>query len=119
MAATEQCTKPASEQMLRRVLTDSFCHVCDAVLVHESQRSSHYQVRRLHGVKPSYNNNTRSNSASTQFCSLCNMVFSSAIVAKSHYNGKVHRKNSRKRGHTPNCEYNSSTTVIPVKVLGT
>lgn len=33
-----------------------------------------------------------------RFCELCNMVFSSHVVAKSHYEGKVHAKNIRKQG---------------------
>ncbi|TRY95134.1 hypothetical protein DNTS_003847 [Danionella cerebrum] len=39
-----------------------------------------------------------------KFCELCNMVFSSSTVAKSHYEGKVHAKNLRKKNlppHTP------------------
>lgn len=32
------------------------------------------------------------------FCELCNMVFSSNVVATSHYKGKVHAKNIRKQG---------------------
>lgn len=32
------------------------------------------------------------------FCKLCNMVFSSHVVATSHYEGKVHAKNMRKQG---------------------
>ncbi|KAM9408666.1 zinc finger matrin-type protein 1 [Pholidichthys leucotaenia] len=36
-----------------------------------------------------------------RFCELCNMVFSSPIVAKSHYEGKVHLKNLRKKGLHP------------------
>lgn len=35
------------------------------------------------------------------FCALCNMVFSSPVVAKSHYEGKVHTKNLRKQGLQP------------------
>lgn len=31
------------------------------------------------------------------FCELCNMVFGSPVVAQSHYRGKVHCKNLRKR----------------------
>lgn len=31
-----------------------------------------------------------------KFCELCNMVFSSSVVAKSHYEGKVHAKNMRR-----------------------
>lgn len=36
-----------------------------------------------------------------RFCELCNMVFSSPVVAKSHYEGKVHTKNLRKQGLHP------------------
>lgn len=36
-----------------------------------------------------------------RFCELCNMVFSSHIVAKSHYEGKIHSKNLRKQGQQP------------------
>lgn len=36
-----------------------------------------------------------------RFCELCNMVFSSHVVAKSHYEGKVHTKNLRKQGVQP------------------
>uniref|UniRef100_A0A3Q0R3H7 C2H2-type domain-containing protein n=1 Tax=Amphilophus citrinellus TaxID=61819 RepID=A0A3Q0R3H7_AMPCI len=32
-----------------------------------------------------------------RFCELCNMVFSSPVVARSHYEGKVHTKNLRKQ----------------------
>ncbi|XP_054473437.1 zinc finger matrin-type protein 1 [Anoplopoma fimbria] len=35
------------------------------------------------------------------FCELCNMVFSSQVVAKSHYDGKVHAKHLRKQGLQP------------------
>ncbi|MCI4386936.1 hypothetical protein PGIGA_G00068500 [Pangasianodon gigas] len=35
-----------------------------------------------------------------KFCELCNMVFSSPVVAKSHYEGKVHAKNTRKSSTT-------------------
>uniref|UniRef100_A0A3Q1CS81 C2H2-type domain-containing protein n=2 Tax=Amphiprion ocellaris TaxID=80972 RepID=A0A3Q1CS81_AMPOC len=36
-----------------------------------------------------------------RFCELCNMVFSSHVVARSHYEGKVHTKNLRKQGLHP------------------
>ncbi|XP_077429458.1 zinc finger matrin-type protein 1 isoform X2 [Vanacampus margaritifer] len=32
-----------------------------------------------------------------RFCELCSMVFTSPVVAKSHYEGKVHMKNLRKQ----------------------
>lgn len=39
-----------------------------------------------------------------RFCELCNMVFSSPVVAQSHYEGKVHTKNLRKQGLQPSGE---------------
>lgn len=39
---------PAGSQsdsdLLKGLLTDNFCHVCEATLIHESQRVSHYEV---------------------------------------------------------------------------
>lgn len=39
---------PAGSQndsdLLKGLLTDNFCHVCEATLIHESQRISHYEV---------------------------------------------------------------------------
>ncbi|XP_008278757.1 zinc finger matrin-type protein 1 isoform X2 [Stegastes partitus] len=47
-----------------------------------------------------------------RFCELCNMVFSSHVVARSHYEGKVHTKNLRKQGlHLP--ERNTEVHTLP------
>lgn len=35
----------AEEELLKSLLTDSYCHVCEAVLLFKSQRVSHYEVR--------------------------------------------------------------------------
>lgn len=39
---------PAGSQndsdLLKGLLTENFCHVCEATLIHESQRISHYEV---------------------------------------------------------------------------
>uniref|UniRef100_A0A3Q3IGN6 Uncharacterized protein n=1 Tax=Monopterus albus TaxID=43700 RepID=A0A3Q3IGN6_MONAL len=32
------------EKLLKRLLTDDYCYVCEAVLLFESQRLSHYEV---------------------------------------------------------------------------
>ncbi|KAJ0023591.1 hypothetical protein NQD34_003490 [Periophthalmus magnuspinnatus] len=102
-------SKDSEEEQLKHVLTESHCHLCDAVLVHTSQRTAHYQGKK-HAMKlRTYLQMLRGHrtegvsmrslpSDRDQFCSLCNMVFSSAVVAKSHYNGKVHSKNLRKHG---------------------
>ena len=34
----------SEEELLRDLLTDGYCHVCEAVLLFESQRVSHYEV---------------------------------------------------------------------------
>lgn len=34
----------SDSDLLKGLLTDNFCHVCEATLIHESQRVSHYEV---------------------------------------------------------------------------
>ncbi|KAM9450705.1 zinc finger matrin-type protein 1 isoform 2-T2 [Clarias gariepinus] len=46
-----------------------------------------------------------------RFCQLCNMVFTSPVVAKSHYRGKVHAKNMRKSSATSSVD--ARATVSP------
>uniref|UniRef100_A0A8C2JX81 Zinc finger protein 346 n=1 Tax=Cyprinus carpio TaxID=7962 RepID=A0A8C2JX81_CYPCA len=90
------------------LFSDSQCKVCSAVLISESQKLAHYQskkheskVRRymsIHGneepiakrFKPSDLLNIGDK---YKVCSVCNMTFSSPVVAQSHYQGKVHSKN--------------------------
>uniref|UniRef100_A0A8C2JV08 Zinc finger protein 346 n=1 Tax=Cyprinus carpio TaxID=7962 RepID=A0A8C2JV08_CYPCA len=90
------------------LFSDSQCKVCSAVLISESQKLAHYQskkheskVRRymsIHGneepiakrFKPSGDVRDK-----YKVCSVCNMTFSSPVVAQSHYQGKVHSKNLR------------------------
>ncbi|KAK2827646.1 hypothetical protein Q7C36_018572 [Tachysurus vachellii] len=107
----EQDTQNDSE-LLKGLLTDTFCQVCEAVLMFESQRISHYEgkkhaqrVRIYLQTKKAERNKQSCESNSFQrdpekFCELCNMVFSSPVVAKSHYKGKVHFKNTRKSSAT-------------------
>ncbi|GAA6069116.1 zinc finger matrin-type protein 1 isoform X1 [Tachysurus ichikawai] len=99
-------------ELLKGLLTDTFCQVCEAVLMFESQRVSHYEgkkhaqrVRIYLQTKKAERNKQSCESNSFQrdpekFCELCNMVFSSPVVAKSHYKGKVHFKNTRKSSAT-------------------
>ncbi|XP_067101934.1 zinc finger matrin-type protein 1 [Osmerus mordax] len=103
------------DQTLKGLLTDDHCHVCDAVLLFESQRVSHYEgkkhaqkLRLYLQVKKDEKRNKDSNGSQRcitmdkkRFCELCNMVFSSPVVARSHYRGKVHAKNLRKQGLNP------------------
>ncbi|XP_023283685.1 zinc finger matrin-type protein 1-like isoform X2 [Seriola lalandi dorsalis] len=103
------------EELLKGLLTDDYCHVCEAVLLFESQRLSHYEGKKhaqklkvyLQAKKGEKINKEFTAPQQTmttdkdRFCELCNMVFSSHLVAKSHYEGKVHAKNLRKQGLQP------------------
>ncbi|XP_028302946.1 zinc finger matrin-type protein 1 [Gouania willdenowi] len=98
-------------ELLNDLLTDSYCHVCEAALSYASQRVSHYEGKK-HGQKLKVflqAKRAEMNKEATgfkwtlvtnkgRFCELCNMVFSSNVVTKSHYEGKVHLKNLRKQG---------------------
>ncbi|KAF7696720.1 zinc finger matrin-type protein 1 isoform X1 [Silurus meridionalis] len=112
-------------ELLKGLLTDTFCQVCDAVLMFESQRVSHYEgkkhaqrVRIYLQTKKAERNKLSHESSSFQsvntdpekFCELCNMVFSSPVVAKSHYEGKVHAKNTRKSGATASGDARTSAS---------
>ncbi|XP_051537470.1 zinc finger matrin-type protein 1-like isoform X1 [Myxocyprinus asiaticus] len=98
--------------LLKNLLTESYCHVCEATLLYESQRVSHYEGKKhaqkvrlyLQNKKAESNKQTREcggfmrglSADPDKFCELCNMVFSSHTVAKSHYEGKVHAKNLKR-----------------------
>ncbi|KAL1005481.1 hypothetical protein UPYG_G00059690 [Umbra pygmaea] len=91
--------------------TERYCNICNAQLISKSQRVAHYESKKhankvrlfymLHpedGGPPS-KRLRRDNADSEETavddnkcCSLCNMVFTSAIVAQSHYQGKTHAK---------------------------
>ncbi|KAM9451627.1 zinc finger protein 346 isoform 1-T1 [Clarias gariepinus] len=99
------------------LFSESQCRVCSAVLISESQKLAHYQskkhaskVRRYMAThedepfakrfKPS--SQDAESGEVLQYegdkykaCTVCNMNFSSAVVAQSHYKGKVHAKNLR------------------------
>ncbi|XP_051733110.1 zinc finger protein 346 isoform X1 [Ctenopharyngodon idella] len=96
------------------LFSDSQCKVCSAVLISESQKLAHYQskkhaskVRRymsIHGNEEPIAKRFKSSDDATSIvdeggkykaCSVCNMTFSSPVVAQSHYQGKVHSKNLR------------------------
>ncbi|XP_031711513.1 zinc finger matrin-type protein 1 [Anarrhichthys ocellatus] len=102
-------------ELLEGLLTDDYCRVCEAVLLFESQRLSHYegkkhaqklkvymQAKRAEKMDKEYTRLQRTmTSDKDHFCELCNMVFSSHVVAKSHYEGKTHAKHLRKQGLQP------------------
>ncbi|XP_066213448.1 zinc finger matrin-type protein 1 isoform X3 [Saccopteryx leptura] len=103
-----------NEQEKAELFTDNFCNVCRVVLQFESQRISHYEsenhaqnVRfyfQMYGERnevPSMEMKTDVRNFQVhksdvvdrnKFCDLCNMIFSSPVVAQSHYVGKVHAK---------------------------
>uniref|UniRef100_A0A8C4SBY8 Zinc finger protein 346 n=1 Tax=Erpetoichthys calabaricus TaxID=27687 RepID=A0A8C4SBY8_ERPCA len=94
------------------MFSDTHCKVCSAVLISESQKLAHYQgkkhankVRRYISIHKDEEplmkrvklqpEETKSNGEvdRSKACPLCNMTFSSPVVAESHYQGKVHSKN--------------------------
>ncbi|GAA6071309.1 zinc finger protein 346 isoform X1 [Tachysurus ichikawai] len=99
------------------LFSESQCRVCNAVLISESQKLAHYQskkhaskVRRYMAThedepfakrfKPSSHDAesgevVQLDGDKYKSCYVCNMSFSSAVVAQSHYQGKVHAKNIR------------------------
>ncbi|XP_062816894.1 zinc finger matrin-type protein 4 isoform X4 [Anolis carolinensis] len=92
------------------LFTESYCKVCSAQLISESQRVAHYESRKhaskvrlyymlhpLDGGCPakklrSENGNEDDPVDKNKCCTLCNMSFTSAVVAESHYQGKIHAK---------------------------
>ncbi|CAJ1063445.1 zinc finger protein 346 [Xyrichtys novacula] len=95
------------------LFSDSQCKVCSAVLISESQKLTHYQskkhankVRRYFSLqneektvkKVKTSSDSDCNNGDTdrfKKCHICDMIFSSPVVAESHYQGKVHAKNLR------------------------
>ncbi|XP_023364501.1 zinc finger matrin-type protein 1 [Otolemur garnettii] len=103
-----------NEQEKAELFTDNFCQVCGVVLQFESQRISHYESEQ-HAQNVSFYFHMRGEQNEVpgkrmkmyvgnfqvqrnevvdknKFCDLCNMIFSSPVVAQSHYMGKVHAK---------------------------
>ncbi|TRY57701.1 hypothetical protein DNTS_025919 [Danionella cerebrum] len=95
------------------LFSDIYCKVCSAQLISESQRVAHYESRKhankvrlyymlhpLDGGCPAKKLRTDNGSAEgdvdkNKCCTLCNMSFTSAVVAQSHYQGKIHAKRLR------------------------
>lgn len=96
------------------LFSDSQCKVCSAVLISESQKLTHYQskkhankVRRYFSLQneketpvkkiKSSSDSDCNNGDTDRFkkCHICDMTFTSPVVAESHYQGKVHAKNLR------------------------
>ncbi|XP_029985594.1 zinc finger protein 346 isoform X3 [Sphaeramia orbicularis] len=98
------------------LFSEAQCKVCSAVLISESQKLTHYQskkhankVRRYLSLQnekepvfkklksPSSDNQDCNNGDSDRekVCHMCNMTFSSPVMAESHYQGRIHAKNLR------------------------
>ncbi|XP_071392653.1 zinc finger protein 346 [Centroberyx affinis] len=118
------------------LFSDSQCKVCSAVLISESQKLTHYQskkhankVRRYlciqNEMEPavkkfkSPSSDSDCNNGDTdrfKVCHVCNMTFSSAVVAESHYQGKVHAKNLRLKTVGPQTPAASQTAAPPAQL---
>ncbi|MBN3301255.1 ZMAT4 protein, partial [Amia calva] len=99
-----------STEVDQGLFTDSYCKVCSAQLISESQRVAHYESRKhankvrlyymLHPIDGGCpakklrtdNGNEEGDVDKNKCCTLCNMSFTSAVVAQSHYQGKIHAK---------------------------
>ncbi|XP_017306793.3 zinc finger matrin-type protein 4 [Ictalurus punctatus] len=99
-----------STEVEQGLFTDTYCKVCSAQLISESQRVAHYESRKhankvrlyymLHPVDGgcpakklrTHNGSEEGDVDKNKCCTLCNMSFTSAVVAQSHYQGKIHAK---------------------------
>ncbi|KAK3573948.1 hypothetical protein QTP86_033005 [Hemibagrus guttatus] len=96
------------------LFTESYCNICNAQLISESQRVAHYESKKhankvrlfymLHPedggppskrLRPDNPDSAENEVDRNKCCTLCNMFFTSAIVAQSHYQGKTHAKRVR------------------------
>uniref|UniRef100_A0A1A7WUC5 Zinc finger protein 346 n=1 Tax=Iconisemion striatum TaxID=60296 RepID=A0A1A7WUC5_9TELE len=97
------------------LFSDTKCNVCNAALISESQKLTHYQskkhankVRRYLSLqsekedvslakKQKTSDSDCNNGDTDRFkaCHLCTMTFTSSVMAESHYQGKIHAKRLR------------------------
>ncbi|XP_059568975.1 zinc finger protein 346 isoform X2 [Alligator mississippiensis] len=125
-AAAPPVGKEAVERLIRehgQLFTAAQCKVCSALLISESQKLAHYQskkhankVRRYlaihgeaeltHGKKMKLESKQESSNGEdrNKCCAICNMTFSSPVVAMSHYLGKTHAKNLKLKQQAPKAE---------------
>ncbi|KAG9490637.1 hypothetical protein GDO78_006124 [Eleutherodactylus coqui] len=96
------------------IFSDKHCKVCSAVLISESQKLAHYQSKKHANKYRRYKTIHQEEDISpakkmkvddipqqkvtddgdrNKFCPICNMTFSSPVVALSHYDGRTHSKN--------------------------
>ncbi|CAL8402752.1 unnamed protein product [Arctogadus glacialis] len=110
---------PSDQDLMKGLLSDDYCHVCDTVLLFEPHR--HYEGEKHNQKVKMYLESQRAvgtmskdsgelkKDVPTQidlFCKLCNMMFCSPVVAMSHFKGKVHAQNLRRQPFEPSKELN-------------
>ncbi|XP_023387645.1 zinc finger protein 346 isoform X3 [Pteropus vampyrus] len=99
----------AVEHMIQKnqcLFTSTQCKVCCALLISESQKLAHYQKSSRSKDK-------------NQCCPICNMTFSSPVVAQSHYLGKTHAKNLKLKQQSTKVEALSKRLTNPFLVAST
>uniref|UniRef100_A0A3Q2NQX9 Zgc:171482 n=1 Tax=Fundulus heteroclitus TaxID=8078 RepID=A0A3Q2NQX9_FUNHE len=123
------------------LFTESYCNICNAQLISESQRTAHYESKKhankvrlfymLHPedggppskrLRPDNPDCAETEVDRNKCCTLCNMFFTSAIVAQSHYQGKTHAKRVRLvLGEPPNLSTMAASllSVCPRAALAT
>ncbi|PWA23134.1 hypothetical protein CCH79_00002495 [Gambusia affinis] len=126
------------DKMIRErgdLFSDTQCKVCSAVLISQSQKLTHYQskkhankVRRFLSLenengdpvkKPKTSDNDCNNGDTDRLkaCHLCNMTFTSPVMAESHYQGKFHAKRLKMKAvesQTPEASQTSQPVEKPV-----
>ncbi|XP_004836359.1 zinc finger protein 346 isoform X1 [Heterocephalus glaber] len=114
VSSTQPVGREEVEHMIQKnqcLFTNTQCKVCCALLISESQKLAHYQSKKhankvkrylaIHGMETlkgemkRLDSDQKSNRSKdkNQCCPICNMTFSSPVVAQSHYLGKTHAKN--------------------------
>ncbi|XP_063498610.1 zinc finger protein 346 isoform X5 [Symphalangus syndactylus] len=127
------------EHMIQKnqcLFTNTQCKVCCALLISESQKLAHYQSKKhankvkrylaIHGMetlkgetkKLDSDQSSRSKDKN-QCCPICNMTFSSPVVAQSHYLGKTHAKNLKLKQQSTKVEALSKRLTNPFLVAST
>ncbi|XP_078079772.1 zinc finger matrin-type protein 1-like isoform X3 [Mustelus asterias] len=118
---------------------DNYCKVCCAMLISEIQRTTHYESKKHANKVRSYlqmhkEEGTPSKKLKTEnvavgfqdagtgevdknkFCILCNMVFTSPVVAQSHYQGKIHAKRLKQLVGEQPCVTQPQTVLCSITV---
>uniref|UniRef100_A0A803YHW6 Zinc finger matrin-type 4 n=1 Tax=Meleagris gallopavo TaxID=9103 RepID=A0A803YHW6_MELGA len=95
-----------SSDIDQELFTESYCRVCSAQLISESQRVAHYESRKhaskvrlyymLHPIDggcPAKKLRSE-NRPWDRYCQLCAAWFNNPVMAQQHYDGKKHKKNA-------------------------